>query len=150
MKQILLSLSIVLITASAIAASFGSDEQTLRTLERDHALATYMPNVDWFRAHVSDDYVLVTGSGELKTKAEIIKQLDKGVKMDPYEPADVQIHAYGSTAIVTAHIVRKYPEGRERVIADLRYMGVWIKTDEGWINISGQESPISIKREPRK
>jgi hypothetical protein len=150
MKNTVILLSIVLIAASASAASFASDEQTLRNLERDHALATYMPNIDWFRSHVADDYVLITGAGAIKTKAEIIAQLAKGVKMDPYEPADVQIHAYGSTAVVTARIVRKSPEGRERVIADLRYMGVWIKTDEGWINISGQESPISIKREPLK
>ena len=109
-----------------------------------------MPNIDWFRAHVTDDYVLITSTGAMKTKADIIDQLSKGVKMEPYEPADVEIHAHGSTALISARLVRHYPEGKERVTAELRYLGVWIKTEGGWMNISGQESTISIKREAVK
>lgn len=150
MKNTVILLSVVLLAASASAASFASDELTLRTLERDHALATYMSNAGWFRSHVTDDYILITAGGAVKTKAEIIEQFAKGAKMDPYEPVDVKIHAYGGTAVVTARIVRTYFEGNVRVTTDLRYAGVWIRTDEGWMNISGQESPISIKREPPK
>jgi ketosteroid isomerase-like protein len=147
-KKALISLCIVFIASSAAAASFASDEQTLRNLDREMALATYMTDINWFRLHLSDDYVLITSTGVLQTKAELLDHLAKDdVKMEPYQASDVRIHAHGSTAIVTGRIVQKYTAGGDRVIAELRYSSVWVKTDEGWFNISGQISPISIKRE---
>ena len=151
MKKALLSLCIAVIASSAVAANFASDEQTLRNLNREMALATYMADVNWFRLHLSEDYVQITSTGLLLTKAELIDQLAKdGAKMEPYEASDVRIRAHGSTAIVTGRIVQKSTAGGDRVTADLRYSNVWIRTNEGWINVSGQSSPISIKRERLK
>jgi hypothetical protein len=146
-KRTILSLAIILVVASAFAANFASDEQALRKLDRDMALATYMGEGDWFRIHLSDDYVLITASGVVKTKAELIAEADKGVKMDPFEPTDVTIRAHGGTAIVSGRMLQKYTANGERVTADLRYSDVWIKTDNGWFAVSGQVSPVSIKRE---
>lgn len=115
------------------------------------AIATYAADAEWFRIHLSDDYVRITSSGELQTKAELIESMKKrGNYIEPYETSDVRIHAHGSTAIVTGHIVQRYREGGERVVAELGYSDVWIKTEEGWFNISGQVSPITIKRERLK
>jgi hypothetical protein len=138
----------VLFAVSSFAANFGNDEQTLRKLDRDMALATYMGNADWFRLHLSDDYVLITGTGAVKTKAELIEEMKKGgVQMQPYEPAEVTIRPHGNTVVVSGRILQKYIANGERVTADLRYSDVWIRTEEGWYNVSSQHSPVSIKRE---
>jgi ketosteroid isomerase-like protein len=147
-KKAIFSFCIVVIASSVTAANFASDEQKLRTLDREMAIATYMADANWFRIHLSDDYVRITSSGELQTKAELVESMKKrGTYIEPYETSDVRIHAHGSTAIVTGRIVQRYKEAGERVVAELRYNDVWIKTDEGWFNISSQLSPIAIKRE---
>jgi ketosteroid isomerase-like protein len=81
----------------------------------------------------------------------LIAQLKSAdVQMEPYEPTEVTIHVYGSTVIVSGRILQKYQAGGERVTADLRYSDVWIKFSDGWYNVSGQASPVSIKREKIK
>ena len=151
MNKAILSFCIAVIASSASAASFASDEQAIRKLDREMAVATYMADAEWFRLHLSDDYVRITSSGELQTKAELIESMKKrGTYIEPYETGDVRIHAYGSTVIVTGRIVQRHKEAGERVVAELRYSDVWIKTEEGWFNISGQVSPIAIKRERLK
>jgi ketosteroid isomerase-like protein len=147
-KKAVLSFCIGIIAASAHAANFASDEQALRRLDREMAIATYMADANWFRIHLSDDYVRITSSGELQTKTDLIKSMKKrGTYIAPYEASDVRIRAHGSTAIVTGRIVQRYEEAGQQVVAELRYNDVWIKTDEGWLNISSQVSPIAIKRE---
>lgn len=151
MKKVILSFCIAVIASSLTAASFASDEQALRKLDREMAIATYMADANWFRVHLSDDYVRITSTGELQTKADLIESMKKrGTYLEPYEATDVRIRAHGSTAIVTGRIVQRYKEAGEQVIAELRYNDVWIKTDEGWFNISSQVSPIAIKRERAK
>jgi ketosteroid isomerase-like protein len=144
-------LVILFIAVPVFAASFGGDEQALRKLDRELVIATYMRDVAWFRQHLAKDYVLITGSGAAKTKAQLIAELEKSdLKIEPYEPSDVSVRLYEDTAVVSGRILQKYTAGGERVTADLRYSDVWMKTPDGWINVSGQASPISIKREPAK
>lgn len=140
-------LLLCVLAASAFGASFLSDEQALRRLEREQAVAMYEGDAGWFRIHVSDDYVLITSSGAVKTKAQLIAELEKGVVMEPYEPAELTVRIRDNAAIISGRILRKTTEGAERVIADLRFSDVWIKTDHGWFCVSGQFSPVSIKRE---
>ncbi|HEX9457527.1 MAG TPA: nuclear transport factor 2 family protein [Thermoanaerobaculia bacterium] len=147
MKRTTVVLLLGLLAASAFGASFYSEEQTLRRLEREQAVATYEGNAGWFHIHVSDDYVLITSSGAVKTKAQLIAELEKGVVMEPYEPADVTIRVHDNIAIISGRILRKTTENRQRVTADLRFSDVWIKSDNGWFCVSGQFSPVSIKRE---
>jgi ketosteroid isomerase-like protein len=150
-KRTILFLAISLVAITAVAANFGGDEQALRKLDRDQAIATYMHDVTWFRQHLSDDYVLITGSGAVKTKAGLIAQLGKfDLKIEPYEPTEVTIRIYEDTAVVSGRILQKYTADGEHVTADLRYSDVWIKTPDGWVDVSGQASPISIKREKVK
>ena len=151
MKKAILSFCLAVIASSAAAANFASDEQALRRLDREMAIATYMADPNWFRIHLSDDYVRITSTGELQTKAELVESMKKrGTYLEPFEASDVRIRAHGSTAIVTGRIVQRYKEAGDQVVAELRYNDVWIKTDEGWLNIYSQVSPIAIKRERAK
>jgi hypothetical protein len=121
----------------------------LRRLDREKALATYMGNSTWFREHLADDYMLITAGGAIKTKAQVIAALERDVdRVEQYEPTEVTLRIYGSTAIISGRMMHKYAERGDRVTADLRYSDVWIKTDEGWVSISGQETPLSVTRAP--
>jgi ketosteroid isomerase-like protein len=150
-RTIVVFFLLVIASISASAANFGSDEQTLRALDRQHAIATYSADLKWLQLHLADDYVLITATGAELTKEQLIAQLKSGViQSAAYEPTGVTIRAYGNTVIVSGRIVQKYTSGDERVTADLRYSDVWIKTDDGWYTIAGQLSPQSITKEKIK
>ena len=146
-KRTIIVLLLGFLATSASGASFLSEEQALRRLEREQAVATYEGNAGWFSVHVSDDYVLITGSGAVRTKAQLIAEIEKGVVMEPYEPTDITVRARDTIAIISGRILRKTTGNGERITADLRFSDVWIKTDHGWLCVSGQFSPVSIKRE---
>jgi hypothetical protein len=149
-KRTIISLLLGFVVASAFGASFLSDEQALRRLEREQAVAMTTGDAAWFRNHVLDDFTLTTGSGVVKTRARLIAELEEGVAIEPYEPADITIRTHDNVAIVSGRIVQKTTEGGERVTADLRFSDVWIKTDYGWFGASSQLSPVSVKRERMK
>jgi hypothetical protein len=67
-KRTIICLLLVATASSVSAANFSSDEQTLRTLEREMAIARYMADINWFRTHLDDGYVLITSSGATETK----------------------------------------------------------------------------------
>ena len=146
-KRTIVVVLLGLLASSAFGASFLSEEQTLRRLEREQAVATYEGDAGWFRVHVSDDYVLITASGAEKTKVQLIAELEKGVVMEPYEPADVTVRVHDNIALISGRVLQKTTENGERVTADLRFSDVWIKTENGWVCVSGQFSPVSTKRE---
>jgi hypothetical protein len=148
-KPATVSLLLILIAVSSFAVDFGSDEQALRSLDHEMAMATYMGNAKWFREHLADDYVLITAGGAMTTKAQLIALLERdAVRLERYEPTEVTLRAYGSTAIISGRMLHKYTEDGQRITADLRYSEVWIRTDEGWVAIGGQESPLSVTRAP--
>jgi ketosteroid isomerase-like protein len=149
-KRTIIFLLLGFFGTSAFGANFLSEEQALRRLEREQAVAMYEGDAGWFRIHVSDDYVLITSSGAVKAKAQLIAELEKGVVMEPYEPADLTVRVHDNTAIISGRILQKTTQGGERLTADLRFNDVWIKTDNGWFCVSGQLSPVSIKREKVK
>jgi hypothetical protein len=149
-KRTIASLLLGFMAVAAFGANFLSDEQALQRLEREQTIATYMSDANWFRTHVSDDYTYITSSGVVKTKAQVVAELEKGVTMEPYEATEMTIHAHDGVAIVSGRILQKTTAHGERVIADLRFSNVWIKTDNAWYCVSGQVSPVSIKRERTK
>jgi hypothetical protein len=59
-----------------------------------------------------------------------------GLEMQAYEPTEVNVRLFGDTAVITG-----------RVEADLRYTDVWIKSSDGWKNVAGHASAISIRKE---
>jgi Domain of unknown function (DUF4440) len=146
-QRTILSLLAAFFVASAFAADFGSDEQALRRLEHEQAVAMVGSDATWFRNHLLDDYTLTTAGGVVKTRARLLAELEEGMAIAPYEPAEITIHAHDNVAIVSGRIVQKTTEGNERVIADLRFNDVWIRTDDGWLIASSQLSPVSVKRE---
>ena len=130
---------------------FADDAAELRRLDRELVVATYGGDTAWFEKHLSDDYVLITSSGKIKPKADLLRELrTPGLAMEPYEPSEVSLRLFGDTAVISGRIVQKYTYGGQRVEADLRYTDVWVKTSGGWNNVAGHASPISIKKEPVK
>jgi hypothetical protein len=139
--KLLLALA-VLIVAPATAAD---DLDDIVRLNREITVATWTGDAVWFEENISDDYVLVTPSGVPYTKRDVIREVSTpGLKMNPYEPVEVQIRLYGDTAIVVGRIMQRFTIGRVRYANDLRYTSIYAKRRGRWLLVGGHTSNVAI------
>src|SRR5437763_8360622 len=135
--------TIAMLMLLAALPCLADDLADLRRLDRELVVATYTKDASWFTKHMSDDYVLVTSSGKLKPRADLVRELGTpGLEFQPYEPTEVNVRLFGDTAVITGRIVQKYTYSGDRVEADLRYTDAWVKSPEGWKNVAGHASTI--------
>lgn len=138
----------VLIVLAALTGAAGADDlDEVRRLDKEISVATWTGDALWFEQHLADDYVLTTPNGALRSKQDVIKELAMpGLKMEAYEPMEVQIRLYGETAIVTGRMLQRFLLGRIRYANDLRYTSVWIKRKGSWLLAGGHTSSMAAKR----
>jgi hypothetical protein len=131
-----------LLTASASAATF----EDIRELNRDFSVATWTGDSVWFEDHLSDEYVLITPAGDLRTKKDVIRELTtSGVRMDPYEPQDVHVRLYGSTAIVTGRFTQRFIVQKTRFVREVRFTDVYTRRKNKWTLVSSHHSSMTKK-----
>lgn len=142
-RRPLLALSLLFLAATGLA----DDLEEVRRLDREITVATWTADPTWFEENVAEDFVLITPTGSKRTKRDVINELaTPGLKMEPYEPAEVQVRMYGDTAIVTGRILQKYTLGGIRFANNLRYTDVYVKRKGRWMLVSGHTSAVAVRR----
>jgi hypothetical protein len=117
--------------------------EDVRRLDHDITVATWTGDSVWFEENLADEYVLVTPGGAVRTKREVIRELAiPGLKMEPYDPSEVQVRVYGDTAIVTGRAIQKFTLGTARYTNDRRYTNVYVKRKSRWFLVSGHVSTV--------
>lgn len=140
------SLTLLLMLAVA-AAALADDPESVARLDREISVATWTADPVWFEENLADDYVLVTPTGAVKGKREVIRELaTPGMKMEPFEPTEVQIRMYGDTAVVTGRMRQRFVLGGIRYANDLRYTDVYVKRKGRWLLVSAHASAVAVKR----
>lgn len=139
----LLVLSLIFL-ASNVAAD---DLEEVRRLDREITVATWTADPIWFEENLSDDYVLITPGGTRRTKRDVINELaTPSLKMDPYEPSEIQIRMYADAAVVTGRMLQRYTLGGIRFANDLRYTAVYVKRKTRWFLASSHTSSVAMRR----
>lgn len=142
-RALLFAAAMLAAGAAASAATF----EDIRELNRDFSVATWTGDSLWFEDHLADEYILITPSGEVRNKREVIRELTtSGVRMDAYEPQDVHIRIYGSTAVVTGRMVQRFSVGGMRYAREVRYTDVYSKRKAKWLLVSSHNSAVVPKR----
>jgi hypothetical protein len=142
MKPLILTLTLV-----AAAAALADDPAEVARLDKEITVATWTADAVWFEENLADDYVLITPTGAIRNKREVIRELaTPGMKMEPYDPFDVQIRMYGDIAVVTGRMRQRFVLGGIRYANDLRYTDVYVKRKGKWLLVSGHASAIAVKR----
>ena len=125
----------------------ADDVDEVRRLDKEITVATWTADPLWFETNVADDYVLISPNGTTRGKRDIIRELaTPGLKMEPYDPIEVNIRIYGDTAIVVGRMLQRFTLGRVRYANDLRYTDVWVKKKGKWILVSGHTSNVAVRR----
>ena len=141
------ALSVAAAVFLAATAALADDSEVVRRLDKELTVATWTGDEMWFAENLSDDYVLITPNGAVKSKADVIRELSTaGVKMDPFDTSDVQLRLYGDTAIVTGRIRQRFTLGQSRYANDVRYTDVYVKKKGRWLLVSAHASTVTLKR----
>ena len=140
--------ALTLAVAALIAtAALGDDLESVKRLDHEITVATWTADAVWFEENLADEYVLITPTGGIKNKREVIRELaTPGMKMEPFEPFDVQVRMYGDTAVVTGRMRQRFVLGGIRYANDLRYTDVYVKRKGRWQLVSAHASTVALKR----
>jgi len=145
MRSPLPAIGIALLLASMEV--LADDVEELRRLDKEITVATWTADPLWFETNVADDYVLIAPNGTSRGKRDIIRELSTpGLKMEPYDPKEVEIRMYGDAAVVTGRMLQRFTLGNVRYANDLRYTDVWVKRKGRWILVSGHTSNVAVRR----
>ena len=138
---------ILVLTLVAAASALADDPAEVQRLDKEISVATWTADAVWFEENLADDYVLITPTGAVRNKREVIRELaTPGMKMEPYDPFDVQVRMYGDTAVVTGRMRQRFVLGGIRYANDLRYTDVYVKRKGKWLLVSAHASAIAVKR----
>lgn len=129
------------------AVAFADDRESVLQLDKEISVATWTGDPVWFEENLADDYVLVTATGAIKSKRDVIRELaTPGMRMEPFEPTEVQARVYGETAVVTGRMRQSFVLGGIRYANDVRYTDVYVKRKTRWLLVSAHVSPVATKR----
>ena len=146
MKPILVAAA-VLLASSARADDAESIRRVILQMDKEVRVATWTADPVWFEENLADDYVLITPTGAMKSKRDVIRELSTpGMKMEPFDPFDVQVRTFGDTAIVTGRMRQRFILGGIRYANDLRYTDVYVKRKTRWLLVSAHASTVALKR----
>ena len=141
-----LPLIIFAVTVWAGAARADALDE-IRRLDSEISVATWTGDAVWFEENLSDDFVLVSPGGSIRTKRDVIRELaTPGLKMEPYEPQDVTIRLYADTAVVIGRMHQRYTLGGIKYANELRYTDVYVKRKGKWLLVSAHTSILTPRR----
>ncbi|HEX2833847.1 MAG TPA: nuclear transport factor 2 family protein [Thermoanaerobaculia bacterium] len=139
----LFAIALMLVSSVALA----DDLEEIKRLDEEITVATWTGDAEWFEKNLGDDYVLITPGGTRRSKADVIRELaTTGMKMEPYDPREVQIRLYGDAAVVTGRMLQRFTLGGIRYQSDLRYTDVYVKRKGKWLLVSAHTSNVAQRR----
>lgn len=141
-------LSLIVLAVAVLAGPAYADAlDEVRRLDSEITVATWSGDADWFEENLTDDYMLITPGGTIRTKRDVIRELaTPGLRMEPYEAREVNIRLYGDAAVVTGRMLQRFAIGGTRYANDLRYTDIYVKRKGRWVLASGHTSIISPRR----
>lgn len=112
-----------------------TDEQTLARLNREYVAAFMNADVDWYREHLADEFVVIESDGSMLNKDEFLRNTLKGPDVADYKLHEVDIRIYGNAALVRASGVWTRDDG---AMGMSRYTDVYVRENGGWKTVSAQ------------
>ena len=117
------------------------DRATVAALDEEYQSAVKRNDVGTMARILADDFVLVTGSGKMYSRADLLKESGSSEYFyEHQEDTEKNVRIWGDTAVVTAKL---WERGTDRGTAFDRtvwFSDVYIRTPRGWRYVFGQSS----------
>jgi ketosteroid isomerase-like protein len=134
--------AIALCAALLSAAAPGADDgPRLRNLERELNRAIAQRDARRVDEILSDDWVLVTGTGRMKTKQDVLAEIVlPDLEFQDNDTRDVMVRVWGDTAVITGTLHQRYRLRGQQQDVTLRYTDTWTRAGDSWRQVSGHAS----------
>jgi uncharacterized protein (TIGR02246 family) len=143
MARFLVALLVVGAGTVCRAASRDGDIAQLIALDRAMQRAVVDRDAKAFATFFTEDYVLVSTSGKLYKKADVVAEITSpDVHYDVNESSDVQVRVQGDTGLVIAALHQKGIDHGKPFDFHLRYTDTWVRQNGTWKNISAHASMV--------
>lgn len=126
---------------SSVAAVQKDDQKQIAALDTQYQAAVKVNDAATMDRHLADDFVLVTGSGKIYTKADLLKDARGGqTHYDHNEDTDQTVRVWGNTAVITAKLREAGASNGKPFDATLWFSDTYVRTPAGWKYVFGQSS----------
>lgn len=122
-------------------ASVADDKKAVAALDTQYQAAVKTNDATTMDRILADDFILVTGSGKIYTKADLLKDARSG--LDQYEHQEdtkQTVRVWGDTAVVTAKLWEKGTEDGKPFDSTVWFSDTYVRTPNGWRYVFGQSS----------
>lgn len=129
-----------LVVTASIAASADStaDEKAVATLDTEYQAAVKINDADTMARILSDDFVLVVGTGETYTKTDLLnKARMKEVIYERNEDTDKTVRVWGDHAVLTAKLWLKGVDKGKPFEWHVWFSDTYVRTPSGWRYVNG-------------
>lgn len=128
--------------ASASPAS-AREAERVRAAELKRFEVTTRGDLDELARLLADDLTYTHSTGVIETKAQFLDALRSGkVRYERIEPEELQVRAYGTTAVITGKAqVSVVSDGQPKSIV-LRFTDVWVKRGGRWQMVAWQSTRL--------
>ena len=91
-------------SSDAVDGAMRTREQHLLRLNEQYVHASLTGDVDWFRAHLAEDFVCIESDGSVQFRDGFLRAAALGSDLSKYKLDHVDVRFYGEIALVRASI----------------------------------------------
>ena len=110
-----------------------ADREVLLDLNRHYVRAAEASDVDWFAAHLSEDFVNSSVDGSIIDRAEFLRRIARPYPGFNLRSVDPHIQFREGLALIQSGFRYSKPDGSE---GTGRYTDVWLRHERGWLCIA--------------
>ncbi|HET9306394.1 MAG TPA: nuclear transport factor 2 family protein [Candidatus Sulfotelmatobacter sp.] len=145
MKPIILPLislfAFVPLTASQQVMREGT-ETTIRALEREWTVGQSR-NDNRALDLLFDNALVYVEYGKLMSKGEYLSRIRQySPELDQIEMGPMNVHVFGSTAIVVGTYVEKQVQRSRKQVKRWQFIDTWVYKKNGWVLVAAGASPV--------
>lgn len=124
-----------------IASDLTEDQKALAALDTGYQAAVKRNDAATMDRILADDFILVTGSGKVYSKDDLLKESRSGLVIyEHQEDTSQTVRVWGDTAVVTAKLWEKGTNAGKPFDYTVWFSDTYIRTPAGWRYIFGQSS----------
>lgn len=129
------------INAHSQESSQNHDQEILANLDTEYQAAVKVNDVATMDRLLADDFTLVTGSGKVYSKKDLLDEARSGrIAYEHQEDTDKTVRIWGNTAVVTAKLWEKGTEEGKPFDHTAWFSDTYVRTPTRWVYVFAQSS----------
>jgi hypothetical protein len=132
---------VIFLATRAAHASIENDKKLVAKLDTEYQAAVEKNDATTMDRLLADDFILVTGSGKIYTKDDLLKDARGGhTRYEHQSDTEQTVRVWENTAVITAKLWEKGVENDKPFDYTLWFSDTYVRTPSGWKYVFGQAS----------